>query len=78
MSDSQELPWSDGPNAPSIPYFFYLQEKSFFAGILISSILYGMPNIPSPTRPSVREHSIRLVCFRDRDRTVVSKYDRAV
>ena len=78
MSDSQELPWSDGPNAPNIPYVLYLEEKSIFAGVLISSILYGMPKTLSPTRPSVREHFIRLVCFRDHNRTVVSEYGRAV
>ena len=46
MSDSQEQPWSDNPNAPSISRRLYFDKKAYFAGLLISSILYGTPNIP--------------------------------
>jgi len=42
MSDSDQKPWSDNPNAPKIPYSLYFQEKADFAGILIGSILYGV------------------------------------
>ena len=41
MFDPQGAPWSDNPNAPKIPYNLYLEEKASFAGILISSMLYG-------------------------------------
>ena len=46
MSDSQEQPWSDHPNAPNISRRLYFDEKAYFAGLLISSILYGSPNAP--------------------------------
>ena len=46
MSDSQDKPWSDNPNAPQIPYYLYFEEKADFAGVLIGSILYGMHNPP--------------------------------
>lgn len=39
MSDE---PWSDRPNAPQIPRSWYLAEKGFLAGDLISAILYGI------------------------------------
>ena len=41
MSNPQFKPWSDNPNAPKIPYALYLEERSYFAGTLIGSILYG-------------------------------------
>jgi len=41
MSESQEPPWSNNPNAPKIPYSLYLEEKADFAGMLIASVLYG-------------------------------------
>ena len=43
MSDSQEQPWSDDPDAPNISHRLYFDEKAYSAGLLISSILYGMP-----------------------------------
>ena len=46
MSDSQELPWSDHPNAPNISHPIYLAEKTTFARSLIASILYGMSKTP--------------------------------
>ena len=46
MSDSQEQPWSNNPNAPNISRRLYFDEKAYFAGLLISSILYGRPNAP--------------------------------
>ena len=60
MSGSQEQPWSDSPNAPNDPYPEYFQEKTYFAGMFVASIFYGTPKTPSPTRPSVREHFVRL------------------
>jgi len=54
MFDLQEGPWSDNPNAPKIPYNLYVEEKADFAGILISSMLYGTH---SPTRLPVGAHS---------------------
>ena len=41
MSDSQLKQWSDNPNALKIPYSQYFEEKVYFAGVLLSSILYG-------------------------------------
>ena len=49
MSDSQERPWSDNPNAPRIPYWLYLQEKSRFAGVFLGSILYGTNKVSLST-----------------------------
>ena len=60
MSQSPEPSWSDNPDAPVIPYRVYFQEKAFFAGVLISSILYGMSETPSHT-PFIRAQSVRLV-----------------
>ena len=47
MSDSQQQLWSDNSNGPNITYDLHLREKSNFAGLLIGSILYGMPKTPS-------------------------------
>ena len=53
MSDPQEQPWSDNPNAPNISRRLYFDEKAYFAGLLISSVLYGTPEAPAtlPMRP---------------------------
>ena len=56
MSDSQEQPWSDDPYAPAIPDYIYRFEKTWFAGVLISSVLYGTPKRPIPIHPSIRAH----------------------
>ena len=48
MSDPQENPWSDNPNAPKIPYALHLDEKANFAGYLVASILYGTSRTPHP------------------------------
>lgn len=42
MLDTSGGPWSSNPNAPNITSFEYLAEKSNFAGIIISAILYGI------------------------------------
>lgn len=42
MYDLSEVPWSDNPNAPKIPYWLYVGEKAYFAGSLIGAILYGI------------------------------------
>ena len=49
-------PWSDNPNAPNITYSVYFAEKATFAGMLISSILYGEREMLPPARPSVGAH----------------------
>jgi len=49
MSDSQEQSWSDNPNAPNIPPIIYRFEKAWFAGTLISAILYGTRKGSLPT-----------------------------
>ena len=56
MSGPQEHPWSDNPNAPKIPTLLYLYEKAWFAGTLVSLILYGAPQIPPPTRLPIDAH----------------------
>jgi len=56
MSDSQEQPWSDNPNAPKISYGLYLTEKTWFAGTIISSILYGAHMMSLSSPPSLRTH----------------------
>ena len=76
MSDSQEKPWSDNPNAPQIPYYLYFEEKADFAGVLIGSILYGMHMVFTPI--SLRNHT-HLVCSaypRDTGRTFLPVYGR--
>ena len=42
-SDVPQVPWSDGLNAPQIPYLLYQAEKENFAGLLIAAALYGEP-----------------------------------
>lgn len=49
MSDSQQNPWSNNPNAPKIPYDAYFSEKADLTGILIASILYGTQEDPTCT-----------------------------
>ena len=41
MSVSQEQPWSNNLNAPKIPYYLYVAEKSRFAGVSLISIGFG-------------------------------------
>jgi len=58
MSDPQRKPWSDNPNAPNIPHDLYVEEKAYFAGTLIASILYGICETPPPlTSPPIPAHS---------------------
>ena len=78
MSDSQETPWSDNPNAPKISYHLYFGEKSSFAGTLIGVILYGTPNTP-PTYVSVYPCSVCLFGYSRNDyRTVLQMYDHVI
>jgi len=56
MPGSREKPWSSNPNAPKISHKLYLLEKAWFAGTLISSILYGTRNISIPSLTSTRAH----------------------
>lgn len=54
MSDSQEEPWTNNPNAPKIPHDLYLREKSYFAGVLVAALLYGACKaLPHNIHPSV-------------------------
>ena len=41
MSVAGEDQWSNGPNAPQIPYLLYFAEKSYFAGSSLGAIFYG-------------------------------------
>jgi len=50
MSNSHKQPWSNGPNAPKIPYSVYIEEKADFAGMLLASILYGAVHKTRPLR----------------------------
>ena len=74
MSDSQQKPWSNNPNAPKIPYVLYFQEKANLAGILIASILYGTRKTPPPTRPPTHAHYACLIYHRDNHRVVLPVY----
>ena len=78
MSGSQEMPWSNNPNTPMIPYDLYFEEKASFAGLLISSILYGACKAPLPICLPVRIHFVRSVYSRDHHRVVLSMYGLAV
>ena len=62
MSDPQEQPWSNNPDAPKIPYYLYDTEKATLAGSFLSSILYGMPETHPPTfRLSAFTSFVRVV-----------------
>lgn len=77
MSGSQESPWTDNPNAPKVPYYLYIEEKAYFAGILVASILYGSCQAVPPTHLSNRIQSVCSVRSRDPGRAVLPMYDRA-
>ena len=49
MSNSQDQPWSDNPNAPKISHSLYVSEKAIFAGHFLHSILYGTSKTHHPT-----------------------------
>ena len=67
MSGSQTWkPWSNNPNAPKITYPLYFDEKSYLAGAVISSMLYGACKIPPfgarlHVRLSVLTSSVRFI-----------------
>ena len=77
MSDSQEQLWSDNPNAPNIPPTTYFAEKAYFAGILVSSVLYGTPKAPH-TRPSIRAHFVRSDRPRNYNHAILTMYGRVI
>ena len=77
MSDPQDKPWSDNPNAPKIPYDLYFGEKATFAGILIGSMFYGTCKTLPPTRRFVCAHIAYSVDFRDRHRAILPLYGGA-
>lgn len=77
MSDSQgQRYWSDNPNAPKIPYWAYFAEKSYFAGNILASVLYGACKVSTS--------SVRLSVFqflrssRDSHRVVLPMHGRIV
>ena len=76
MSDSQQGPWSDNPNAPKILRNEYYIEKVLFAGNFLATIPYGMHGKPPP--PSVRAHFICPTYSRDRHHAVLQMHGRAV
>ena len=61
MFDPQEESWSDDPNTPKISYDMYLDEKTWFAGVLISSIFYGTGETSPHARPPIRAHFFRFI-----------------
>ena len=70
MSDSSNLPWSNGPNAPQIPHSLYSQEKEIFVGLNIAVVTYG-------EFPHVHVNLVRLADpSRDRHRSVPPMYER--
>ena len=77
MSDPWGPPWSDNPNAPKISHTIYFDEKVWFVGNSLSSILYGAPQTPPLTRPSLCAHFVYLVYSRDSHRCVPTMYSRA-
>lgn len=74
MSSSSEEPWSDKPYAPQIPYLLYFAEKANFAGMFVSSVLYGV-SARTGTYPNLPRLSIHR--FRDRRCPVLPVHDRA-
>ena len=73
MSDDAQVPWSNDPNAPPIPYLLYQAEKYNFAGILLTAAFYG-----ELTHAFVYPDSICRSIYhsRDRDRSVFPMYGR--
>ena len=55
----------------------YFVEKAYFAGGFVCWILYGTPETPPPTCPSICVHLVRPICSRDRHRGVPSMHGRA-
>jgi len=78
MSDSHLKPWSDNPNAPKISYDRYFEEKVYFAGVLLGSILYGEREARSPTRLSADIHFVSLIYSRNRHHAVLPMHLRAI
>ena len=59
MSDSQQSPWSDSPNAPKIPHASF--ERVWFAGKFVSSILYSAYKKSPPIQLLACAHFVCLV-----------------
>ena len=74
MSDPQQTPWPDNPNAPQISYYLYFEEKAYISGTFISSILYGTLKLPTHTCPYVRAHLFCSVYSRDDHYAVLQMY----
>ena len=77
-SDSRKRPLSNHPNTLKILRYMYLYEKACFAGYLISSVLYGEPEAPPPTRLPIHVHSVRSVFSRACHRAVLQIYGSAI
>ena len=78
MSASQYKPWSDNPDAPLITSEQYLWEKSYFAGGLISSILYGISKGSMSPRLPLHAHLILSVYARNAYRAVLQMRGRSL
>ena len=62
MSDSQEQPDTNNSNAPKIPNHLYYEEKTYFAGIIVGSILYGTLKASQSAHPlSFCAQFVRLI-----------------
>ena len=75
-SHPQQMSWTDNPNAPRVPYYLYIGEEAYFAGIIIASILYGTHETAPHIHPSNRIQCVRSVCSRGPHRAVLPMYDR--
>ena len=78
MSDSQQKPWSNNPNAPKISSGLHFEEKGSIIGNLVAPIFYGTSEASPPTRPHIRAHFVYFVCPRDDHRGFLEMYDRTV
>ena len=77
MSNSQLKPWSDNPNAPKISYDQYFEEKVYFVGVFLGSILYGTHEARFHTRLMADTYFVSPVYSRDRHRVVLPMRLRA-
>ena len=76
MYNCSDLPWSNGPNAPPISNFLYIQEKGYFLGSVIGTLFYGTL---SHVSKATHVHLVHLVNHsRDRCRSVLSMHERAI
>lgn len=58
--NSSEKSWSNGPNAPKIPYEVYFTEKANFSGSLVGAMSYGTQNPHPSILPTLSNQSVVL------------------